>query len=205
MRDSAEPIEQQDDTDAHRVGTYALLGRVLAGAPDSDILTLIAHSDGGAMEDVQDDLAAAWEELRSAAANAEPEALERQHHTLLVGVTHGLLIPYASWYLTGSLMEKPLVDLRSDLAALGIEREEGVSEPEDHAAALCDTMAWLIQDDEIGFETERRFFQEHLEPWIARFFEDMQDAEVASPFYRTVGRLGSAFTAVESRYYAMEA
>ena len=34
--------------------------------------------------------------------------------------------------------EAPLVDLRAELAALGLARRESVSEPEDHIAALCD-------------------------------------------------------------------
>lgn len=205
MNETAEDIQARDEADAHRVGTYALFGRLLGGAPDTELLALVAGSGDELSGQVRDELAEAWQELRSACANADPARIEREHHTLLVGVTHGLLIPYASWYRHGAMMEKPLVDLRADLARLGMEREDGVSEPEDHAAALCDAMAWLIQDAEIDFETERGFFQAHLEPWIGDLFEDMQDAEVASPFYRTVGRLGSAFMAVESAYYGMDA
>ena len=52
---------------------------------------------------------------------------------LFIGVGRGELLPYASYYLTGFLHERPLARLREDLAALGIERAEGVAEPEDHA------------------------------------------------------------------------
>ena len=47
-------------------------------------------------------------------------------------------MPYASYYLTGFLHERPLARLRADLADLGIEPVEGLAEPEDPAATLCD-------------------------------------------------------------------
>ena len=40
--------------------------------------------------------------------------------------------------------ETPLVELRAQLARLGLARREGVPESEDHIATLCDTMRFVI-------------------------------------------------------------
>ena len=95
-------------------------------------------------------LAASWQMLAVAASRADLEQLREEYDALFIGLGRGEVVPYGSWYLTGFLMEQPLAQLRGDLRELGIERQAGVHEPEDHAAALCDTMALLITGDEPG-------------------------------------------------------
>ena len=113
------------------------------------------------------------------------------------------MLPYGSFYLTGFLYEQPLAKLRSDLAQLGIARSEGHSEPEDHAAVLCEVMAGLIAGRfEAPEGSEHAMFEKHLAPWIGRFFGDLEQSE-ASEFYRRVGALGRAFITIESEAYAM--
>ena len=63
---------------------------------------------------------------------------------LTLEIGRGELVPFASYYRTGFLNEKPLAKLRGDMARLGIARAESVKEPEDHIAALCEMMAGLI-------------------------------------------------------------
>ena len=69
--------------------------------------------------------------------------------------------------------------LRDDLAALGFERDDDVHEPEDHIAALCEVMAYLIADG-ASAETQRQFFEAHLGNWSPAFFDDLEAAEHAS-------------------------
>jgi TorA maturation chaperone TorD len=91
--------------------------------------------------------------------------------------------------------------LRGDLRELGIERQAGVHEPEDHAAALCDTMALLITADEpASLGRQHGFFARHIEPWVPRFFRDLQQAKSAR-FYRAVGQLGELFIGVEAQAF----
>ncbi|MEW8584258.1 MAG: molecular chaperone TorD family protein, partial [Candidatus Thiodiazotropha sp.] len=111
------------------------------------------------------------------------------------------LVPYGSWYLTGFLMEKPLGRLRDDLARLGFQRQEGVTEPEDHVAALCEVMGMLITEG-IEFERQSHFFESPMAGWLERFFADLSEAKTAV-FYRAVGRFGAAFAAMEKRYLSM--
>jgi TorA maturation chaperone TorD len=189
------------DEDRARGQVYALLGHLLAGPPDAALLATlreVAPEPGD-----RSLLAASWQMLAVAASRAEETSLREEYETLFIGLGRGEVVPYGSWYLTGFLMEQPLAQLRGDLLALGIERQPGVSEPEDHVAALCDTMALLIGGDEpASLEQQQAFFARHLEPWVARFFRDLQQAASAH-FYRAVGQLGEQFVGVESEAFRM--
>jgi len=183
------------EEDRIRGNVYALLGNLLAGPPDAKLLELLQ----GISPEPDDDgvLAASWQMLAAAAARANLDSLREEYDALFIGIARGEIVPYASWYLTGFLMEQPLADLRSDLQALGIQRQPGVHEPEDHVAALCDTMALLIASDvPTPLDDQYRFFARHFEPWVARFFGDLQQARSAD-FYRAVAQLGEQFIGIE--------
>ena len=187
------------DEDRARGNVYALLGNLLAGPADDSLLQALR----GAAPDPADEslLAASWQLLAVSAARATPGEVRDEYDALFIGVGRGEIVPYASWYLTGFLMEQPLAQLRGDLRALGIERRPGVCEPEDHAAALCDTMALLITSDApLTIDEQQRFYARHLEPWLPRFFRDLQQAPSAR-FYRAVGQLGEQFIGVESQAF----
>lgn len=190
------------DEDRVRGNVYALLGHLLAGPPESDVLAMLAGID--AVPNDESLLTASWQMLADAAGRATPESLKHEYLALFVGLGRGEIVPYGSWYLTGFLMEQPLARLRGDLGELGIERQEGVKEPEDHAAALCDVMALLISgDDPAPVALQQQFFARHMEPWMGRFFRDLQQASSAR-FYRAVGQLGEQFMDVETRAFGMQ-
>lgn len=188
--------------EAVRASTYSLLASLLAVPPSNDLLDLLKRiqvpKDNGASA-----MAAAWETLRLAGAQATVEALDDEYHDLFIGLGRGELVPYGSWYLAGFLMDQPLTVLRKDLAALGFERQDDVHEPEDHVAALCETMSLIINNaDEIPFDTQRKFYNDHLAPWVGKFFCDLQEAKSAR-FYRAVGQLGEQFIELEKQYLGM--
>jgi DNA-binding transcriptional regulator YdaS (Cro superfamily) len=120
-----------------------------------------------------------------------------------LGMAHlalrGELLPYASYYLTGFLHERPLALVREDMGALGLARDERAGEPEDHIAVLLDIMAKLIRGEVAaeGVDADR-FFARHVEPWGERFFADLEVAKAAT-FYKAVGRLGSLFLSIETQ------
>jgi len=187
------------DEDRVRGNVYALLGNLLAGPPDENLLQVLR---GVAPEPGDESLfAASWQLLAVSAARANVGELREEYDALFIGLGRGEVVPYASWYLTGFLMEQPLAQLRGDLHALRIERQPGVCEPEDHAAALCDTMALLITGDTpVSLDEQQRFYARHLEPWLPKFFRDLQQAPSAR-FYRAVGQLGEQFIGVESQAF----
>jgi TorA maturation chaperone TorD len=189
------------ETEVGRARVYALLGLLLARPADAGLLGRIGALGGDGTR-----LGEALDALAAAAREARAETVEREFHDLFIGLGRGELLPYASYYLTGFLHERPLAKLRGDLAALGITRAEGVAEPEDHIAMLCEVMAGLIEgslgDGAPG--QDRRFFERHLGPWAERFFGDLEEARAAR-FYRAVGRLGRAFIAIETEAFALPA
>ncbi|MEJ2515625.1 MAG: molecular chaperone TorD family protein [Gammaproteobacteria bacterium] len=187
------------EEDALRGASWGLLANLLGRAPDEQVLEVLSRIDRVG-ESADSLLAGAWGMLRDAAGKSSPAELSDEYHELFIGIGRGELVPYGSWYLTGFLMEQPLARLRVDLQALGFERQEGVKEPEDHAAALCDVMAMISSgDDAVPLEQQSAFFERHISPWMGRFFRDMQEASAAR-FYRAVGSLGEQFIEVEKEY-----
>lgn len=185
-----------------RANTYALLGGLLAQPPKEETIELLRQIEIQESEH-SNAMAAAWRALSLAARRASVPALDDEYHDLFIGLGRGQVVPYASWYLTGFMMERPLAQLRQDLMRLGFARQEDVKEPEDHAAALCEIMSLLIsQAAELGPHEQKAFFTHHIEPWMARFFADLQRAETAT-FYAAVGAMGEQFLEVEKTYLDM--
>lgn len=179
-----------------RTDSYALLGSLLSQPPSQPLLQWLTQIELG--DDQQSAMRQAWGVLQLAASRAEAEQVSEEYHCLFIGVGRGELLPFGSWYMTGFLMEKPLVSLRNDLQQLGFERDPDVREPEDHIAALCQVMAMLVSPEQ-GFEAEqqRQFFERHLACWWQRCFDDLQ-ASQTSHFYSAVGRFAELFFEQES-------
>ena len=114
-------------------------------------------------------------ELAAAASATDDRAANKEFFDLFIGLGRGELLPYASYYLTGFLHERPLARVREDLELLGIERAGPSREPEDHIAILLEVMAGLARGDfEAEFAEQARFFERHLKPWAARMFADLE-------------------------------
>ena len=139
----------------------------------------------------------------AAAAAADDRAVSKEFFDLFIGLGRGDLLPYASYYLTGFLHERPLARVREDLDRLGIERAGTSREPEDHIAILLEVMAGLARGDfEADFAEQAQFFERHLKPWAARMFADLEMSQSAK-FYRAVGRVGRVFIELESEAFAL--
>jgi TorA maturation chaperone TorD len=187
-----------DDIDAARAQEYALLAALLARAPDAGLIAQLAALRGDASP-----LGLAHAALGEAAAATTTERVEREYFDLFIGLGRGEILPYASYYLTGFLHERPLARLREDLARLGIERASGIAEPEDHAAILCEIMAGVVGGQfPAPADADRDLFTRHLAPWIGRLFSDLERAETAD-LYRRVGALGRVFIEIETEAFAL--
>lgn len=186
-----------DETDAVRAQLYGLLAGLLAKPPDEGLLALLRGLPGNATP-----LGRAFGELAASAATTAERAT-REYEALFIGVVRGDVVPYASYYLTGFLNERPLARLRADLAALGIERSPEVVEPEDHLASLCEVMAGLIAGRFGEPAGQARIFRRHLQPWAGRCFGDIEQAPSAC-LYRPVGTIGRLFLALENDVFGSQ-
>jgi TorA maturation chaperone TorD len=181
-----------DEIDHARAQEYALLATLLSRSPDTEMIGRLALLRGDASP-----LGAAHAGLGDAARGANGDDLAREFD-LFVGVGSGSLLPYSSHYLAGALYGRPLARLRETLWHLGIEKAAGHSEPEDHAAIVCEIMAGLVDGGVAAAAgADRDFFERHLAPWIGRFFADSEQAKSAN-FYARVGTLGRTFVDVET-------
>ncbi len=202
LTEARTPADSVPPEDVLRARCYGLLAQLLRAAPSASLLDTLATAqpDGSA-------LGSALAEIGATAHAMPVDAAAEEYNELFVGLTRGELVPYASYYLTGFLYEKPLARLRGDMNRLGIARADASTEPEDHIAALCEMMAGLIVgafDAPADLATQRSFFDAHLGPWVGRFFEDLEAADAAR-LYKPVGTLGRLFMGIESEAFAMAA
>jgi TorA maturation chaperone TorD len=182
-----------DESLLWRAQTYALLALLLKSAPEQALLDNLAQLE---ISEPTSPMGAAWHQLSEQAAISDAKKLEEEFAQLFIGVTHGELSPYGSFYQTGFLMEEPLAILRTDLAKLGLERQEEVKEPEDHIAAECDVMRLILSAEGTPIISSSEFYQRHLEPWVMRFFTDLADSKEAL-FYRKLGEFALVFFKLE--------
>ncbi len=198
---SSLPKSQIAQEDILRSDLYAFLGALLAAPPTQAQLTQICGLVG---EDT--DIGQGITALARLAASRNAAAVRREYDALFIGLARGELLPYASYYLTGFLHEKPLARLRADLAQHGIARNPDVKEPEDHIATLCEVMAGSIRGiygpSVMSLEDQAAFFAAHLEPWAGHFFTDLEAAK-GSDFYAPVGKIGRAFMKVETEAFRL--
>ena len=190
------PLQAEDQ---NRIAIYGMLASALETAPDQNWLDVVGSLSGDAGP-----LGEAIDALAGAARRSSPESLHRDYHDLFIGVGRGELVPYGSYYLTGFLNEKPLALLRQDMRRLGIERDPGVKEPEDHIAAECQMMAGLVEGvfGNGDAEAPMRFFRAHLATWAPYFFKDLEAVETGR-LYPALGRLGRIFFELEEQADAL--
>lgn len=186
-----------DEIDRARAQEYALLASLLSRSPDSRLIFALSRLQNDASP-----IGRAHMSLAEAAARASEESVAREYFDLFAGLGGEALLPYSSHYLAGALYGRPLAPLRETLQRLGIERSPERSEPEDHAAILCEIMAGLAGGGIAApAEADRDFFAAHLLPWIRRFFVDLERARSAD-FYARVGALGRTFVDIETEAFA---
>ena len=198
-------FNRSDDSDElARAELYGLLAQLWLRAPDAELLAQFqvavtqAPHEGALLE-------APWQALVACLRSATPEALAAEHLDLFHGVGRPEVFAYASFYLSGFLNEKPLATLRTDLATLGLGRDEAALETEDHIAYLLEVMRYLIAGDDVAvcnLEQQRRFFRAHLQPWV----DQLCQAVIAHPrsdAWRAVAAFTQAFMAVETQAFDM--
>ena len=197
-----QPTPEIAEEDRLRADFYNFLGLLLAGPPDQMLLDQCAGLSGDDSE-----LGQAIGAMARVAKVSKPNAVEREFNALFIGLGRGELLPYASYYLTGFLNEKPLAQLRGDMAMRAITRAPNVFEPEDNIASLMEMMAGLIVGRfgaPASLDDQKTFWSKHVGPWAGHFYSDLEAAE-HSVFYASVGTAGRVFMEIEREAFRMSA
>jgi len=184
--------------DQARADFYALLSRFFYGPPDAGLLAALAQAEEFDADD--EIIAAHWRDLAKAAASANPEAVREEYETAFVGTGKAPVTLYTSAYSIKYTNETPLVLLKAELATLGLVRRNEAGEPEDHIAALCDTMRYLVAERELA--EQQRFFMRWIQPIAEPLCNAIEQSE-QTVFYKTIGRLAKAFFSLEHSAFEM--
>jgi len=207
--DASSTVDEIPGEDVLRANLYGLLARMLTEPPGENTLDILRGLDG---DDDGTAIGAALASLGAVAARMPLAGAEEEFTKLFYGFgAGGEIHPYASYYLTGFVYEKPLADLRRDLAEIGIEPTGHNSEPEDHMAFLCEVMHGLVTgafgsgwDRGERVRRQQEFFRKHMAPWADAFFADLEAADSAV-LYMPLAALGRLFFAVEAEAFEMAA
>ena len=186
--------------DRLRADLYNYLGLMLSGPPGQILLDQTQGLTGDETE-----IGKAISALSRVAKATSPKKVESEFNALFIGLGRGELLPYASYYLTGFLNEKPLATLRSDMAARGMTRAQNVYEPEDNIASLMEMMGGMIVGRfgaPAALDDQKMFFNKHIAPWAGHFFADLEAAK-NSVLFASLGTLGRSFMEIEREAFRM--
>jgi TorA maturation chaperone TorD len=192
--------------DIGRANFYALIAQLFASPPNGALIKAIAASPPLATEDDGAPLPMAWSKLIAASSIIDEETVQLEYDALFGGVGKAQINLHASHQMTGFMMEKPLAELRSTLASLGLSRLESQQVTEDHLAALCETMRILIAGTEkfspASVAVQQNFFFVQIAPWFAKLCGAITEHPLAN-YYVIVAQLTSAFFRVEEESFGI--
>lgn len=186
---------------------YAVLARLFASAPDAELLRLIAASPALESEAGDSGLPKAWNRLRDASSVMEAEVADDEYTTLFIGVGRSEVDLHASHWIGAAKSEKPLVDIRADLARLGLSRLPAVNVYEDHLSVLLETMRVLVLGAPgrapASIAEQHAFFNAHFTSWTDICCDAICDNALAN-YYRCVAQLLKSVVAIERDAFAIQ-
>ena len=198
------PLSSALDEETARAEIYGLLAQLYYAAPTEELLASLqvapteAPAAGAFLEEP-------WRALVGVSRAMDAAAIATEYDALFGGVGKPEIYLFSSHYLSGFLNEKPVVRLRTELAALGLERDAAMSETEDHIAYLCEVMRYLIAGDDVAVANltrQQAFFAEHLQPWVMTLC-DVVAGHPKAGFYGRLALFSRAFFSVEAQGFDM--
>jgi TorA maturation chaperone TorD len=194
-------LDRDEGEELQRAELYGLLARLWFAPPDAALRAqfAVAVTDApqrGAF------LEAPWQDLVAAIRKTDAQAAADEYAALFVGIGKPDVLLYASHYLSGALNDKPLVLLRTELAELGLARDEAVGETEDHISFLFEVMRYLIAGDDVAvcnLERQRRLFRSHIQPWAGSALFEAVTQHPRAALYVALAGFTRAFVEVETQ------
>jgi TorA maturation chaperone TorD len=198
------PVSSALDEETARAEVYGLLAAMYYAPPGAELMAQLrvavteAPAAGGFLEEP-------WRLVVGAARDLSDAEVADEYDALFGGVGKPEVFLFGSHYLSGFLNEKPLAQLRGDLAALGLARDETMPETEDHVAYVCEVMRYLIAGDDVevaNLTQQQKFFSAHLQPWVTQMC-DAIEAHPKARFYAALAGFTRAFMSVEAQGFDM--
>ena len=198
------PTSSALDEETARAEVYGLLAALYYAPPSAELLAQLrvavteAPASGAFLEE-------SWRQFVGRARDIDDAAVAEEYEALFGGLGKPEVYLFGSHHLSGFLNEKPLAQLRGDLAALGLTRDESMPETEDHIAYLCEVMRYLIAGDDVAVSNltrQRDFFATHLQPWVMALC-DALEAHPKARFYGALAGFTRAFFSVEAQGFDM--
>ena len=190
------------DEEIARAELYGLLARLWYAAPDAELLNAFkvaateAPMQGAFLEEP-------WRQLVGAARESTEAQLRSEYDRLFGGIGKPEVYLFGSHYLSGFLNDKPLAQLRGELARLGLARDESVGETEDHVACLFEVMRYLIAGEDVAVANltqQQSFFAAQIQTWVPEMCEAVA-AHPAASFYAALARFTQGFVQVEAQAF----
>ncbi|WP_374523207.1 molecular chaperone [Hydrogenophaga sp.] len=198
------PVSSALDEETARAEVYGLLAAMYYAPPSPELMGQLrvavteAPAAGGFLEEP-------WRLVVGAARDLSDADVADEYDALFGGVGKPEVFLFGSHYLSGFLNEKPLAQLRGDLAALGLARDEAMPETEDHVAYVCEVMRYLIAGDDVevaNLTQQQKFFSAHVQPWVTQMC-DAIEAHPKARFYAALAGFTRAFVSVEAQGFDM--
>lgn len=191
------------DEETARAELYGLIAELFYAPPRAELLAQLrvaatdAPAAGGFLEEP-------WRQLVGVSREMDDRPIQKEHDALFGGVGKPEVYVYASHFLTGFLNEKPLAQLRTDLAALGLTRDAAtMSETEDHVSYVFEVMRFLVAGDDVAVSNlsqQAKFFAAHVQTWLPALCDAIQ-AHPRARFYAALAELTRAFVSVETQAF----
>lgn len=201
------PLTAAWDEETARAELYGVIAELFYHPLRPELLAQLrlaptqAPESGGFLEEP-------WRQLVGVARELSDAEIAREYDALFGGVGKPEVYLYASHYLSGFLHEKPLAQLRQDLAVLGLGRDETtMSDTEDHVSYVMEVMRFLVAGEDAAVSNltqQSRFFATHVQTWLPSLCEAVQ-AHPQARFYAGLASLTRAFVSVEAQGFDLMA
>ena len=175
---------------------YSLLVRLFWKEPERDFLLSLREGMTERVDwasQVSPTMAEGWETIDRFITDKDVGSVAEEFTQMFLGPHQMEIIPYESYYLTGSLFRAPLIEVRGFMKQIGLEKlREKISEPEDILPFELEILNWLIgkqintdsvEEEEKWLDFQTEFLKKHLLVWVPTCAQDIQAAEPAD-FYR---------------------
>jgi TorA maturation chaperone TorD len=198
---TAENLNIINNEDQLRADMYSFLANLLRAEPSAELVHQLTK-----LESDESPIGKSIKTLSKLASSLDLPTIRDEYVRIFIGVGRGEILPFASYYLTGFLKDKPLAKLRNDMKEIGIQLAENVKEPEDHIASLFDMMSGLILgkfSKKFSIGEQKDFFNRHLAPWVDLLMRDIESSRIAV-FYSPIGTIGREFMEIERSSFSMD-